>query len=144
MKPFIIIPITQTSDMSGYSAIAIEFSEENIAEFRRLQGVLTQAKEIDSKLNEIGYNSVPFNVELFNDDFDSFGDLVVEVSDSKLEDYRESRNSAVESPSLLVREYGLRLSYASKYADGEVYGSLDFNEIEQLISKNFKEYLFGK
>lgn len=141
MKHFIILPVTQTSDMEGYDAIAIEFTEATLAEINRLKSVLEQAKEIDSKVNELGYNNPTIKVELFNDDFDSFGEVIATVSDEKLDVYRESRDSAVESPSLIVREYGIRISYASKYADGEVYASIDFAELEQLNQKKYKEYL---
>ena len=141
MKHFIILPVTQTSDISGYDAIAIEFREDHIAEINRLKSVLEQTKAIDSKINELGYNNPTITIELFNDDFNSFGETIATVSDENLELYRESRDSAVESPSLIVREYGIRISFASKYANGEVYASLDFAELEQLNQKKYKEYL---
>jgi hypothetical protein len=134
MKKYIIIPIVQTEGMYGYSAIAIELNEVNLKEINNLKNIFAKVKEVDKTINKIVYISPALQMDLLNDEFESFSDeLHIEtILDSDFDSYNIENECRVETPNLIVQEGELYIEYFAKWSDSKIYASLLLNELNKL------------
>jgi len=140
MKELIILPAVQTGDMYGYSAIVMEKTPELIAEVVRLENLFRQVVSLDSKIGEINYPFVSFDVDLFNENYDlqqteQQRPYTQTVTNDDYNDYTEEDDDTtrVESPSLYVTERGLRIVYNSKFGDSQVDASFYFEDFFKIV-----------
>lgn len=134
---YIIIPATQTEGMDGYSAIAIEVTPENIAEINRLFKSLDDVRKLDSEISRITYDNPKLDVELLNDDFIPMLDkiYVEDMNDELFSEYLEARESKVNSPSIEVSTYQMKIIYDAEYTDSQVFAEITQEEVTEVLTQ---------
>lgn len=138
MKNYIIIPANQTEGMSGYSAMAIEHTPENIAEIERMFKILKDAQSIDLSISRITYDYPRLDVELFNDDFEPMVDKIhiEELEDDLVEEYLEIRESKVQSVVVEISNEQVKISYDAEFSDSQVYCDFTSMELKEVLTDN--------
>ena len=68
MKQFIIIPAHQTEGMYGYSAIAIEKTQDNLLMLKQYIRSMAGAKAIDDDISSLVYDNPKLDIEILNDE----------------------------------------------------------------------------
>lgn len=134
---YIIIPATQTEGMDGYSAIAIEVTPENLAEIKRLFKTLDDVRQIDATISKLTYDNSKLEFDLLNDDFTPMVDNIhiEDIDDELYQEYLEDRECSVNSPSVEVASYEMKIYYDAKHSDCQVYCDFTPEELEEVLTQ---------
>lgn len=137
MKNYIIIPANQTEGMDGYSAMAIEVTDTNVNDIKRMFKVLDDVRQIDPTISRITYDNPMVDIDLLNDDFTPMVDKVYieEIDDELFEEYLEDRECSVNAPSIEVASYQLKIYYDAKHSDSQVYCDFTPEEITEVLTQ---------
>ncbi len=135
MKQFIIIPAHQSEGMFGYSAIAIENTQDNLLMLKQYIRSLGGAIAIDEDINKLVYDNPKLDIELFNDDFDLDIDGIhlVELTDEQFDWYTEDRDCKVSTPSLTVSQLEFKIQYFAEYSETEVNCEFTIDEVLNIL-----------
>lgn len=134
MKNYIIIPANQTEGMDGYSAMAIEVTDSNIDDIKRMFKVLDDVRQIDATISKITYDNPMVEIILLNDEFVPMVDTIhiEELEDDLIDEYLEDRDCKVNAPSVEISTYQLKIYYDAEYSDSQVFCDFtpeEFNEV---------------
>lgn len=138
MKNYIIIPANQTEGMDGYSAMAIEVTPENVAEIKRMFKALDDVRQLDPNINRITYDDPKLEFDLLNDDFTPMVDKIhiEDIDDELYQEYLEERDCSVNSPSIEVASYQMKIYYDAKYSDEQVFADFTPEEFNEVLTDN--------
>lgn len=128
MKQFIIFPTHQTEGMYGYSAIAIEVTNDNILALQHSIHSLTKVREINDKITSICYETPSVEIKLFNDEFETQIDSVhlFELNEDQVNKFQIKGYCSVLSPILTVSTYQIKIEFEAKFSNSKVY--CEFNQ----------------
>ena len=136
MKQFIIIlPTHQTEGMFGYSAIAIERTNENLLILQQMLCSLAGAKDIDKDITKLVYDNTKLDIELLNDDFEFGIDGIhlLEITEEDLDVFTEERDCKVSTPSITISNNGFKIQYFAEYSECEVFCEFTIEEILNIL-----------
>ncbi len=135
MKQFIIIPAHQSEGMFGYSAIAIEKTQDNLLILKQCLRSLDGARAIDGDINSIVYDNPKLDIELLNDEFEPrIDDLhLKEFTEGDLDIYTEPGDCKVNTPVLTVSTYQFKIQFHSEYSESEVFTDFFIENIINLF-----------
>lgn len=123
MKQFIIFPTNQTEGMYGYSAIAIEVTNENILALQESINSLNKVREINDKITSICYETPSVEIKLFNDEFEPQIDVIhlIELNKDQVNEFQIEGDCRVLSPILTVSTYQIKIEFEAKFSNEQVY-----------------------
>lgn len=137
MTQYIILPVTQTEGMSGYSAIAIELSLTNVSETKEILENLIKAQQISNEISSLTYDNPKLRFHLLNDEYEATeGNPYTEnILETELDEYEQDGETKVSSPSLNISQQGLRITYVSKYSgdEAQVYAEIAKSDLVNLL-----------
>jgi len=135
MKRFIIIPAHQSEGMDGYSAIAIEKTQDNLLILQQCLRSLNGARAIDGDIDSIVYDNPKLDIELLNADFEpSVDDLhLQEFTEQELDKYTEPGEYKVNTPVLTVSTSQFKIQFHAEYSDSEVFTDFFIENIINLF-----------
>lgn len=136
MKQFIIIPASQTEGMYGYSAIAIEKTQDNLLMLQQYIRSMAGAKAIDSDISSLVYDNPKLDIELLNDEYEVQVDGIHldEIDEDLFEELRQENDCSVNAPVLTLSTGNyFRIQYYAKYSESEVFSSFTMEDIEDLF-----------
>lgn len=138
MKEYIIIPANQTEGMSGYSAIAIEVTDSNVDDIKRMFKVLDDVRQIDATISRITYDNQMVDIILLNYNFTPMVDKIhiEELEDDLIDEYLEDRDCKVNAPCVEVSTYQLKIYYDAEYSDSQVFCDFTLEEITEVLTDN--------
>lgn len=134
MNKFIVFPIVMTNKIDGYSALAIEYTEQNLAEIQRLMKVYFATLSIDKNITEISYETIPVEIILFNNKFE-FDDVpkVIELDDTDLIKYSiEYEGNELDDPIVYFSHYEMRVVFNASESASEVYSNIKYLQIQNV------------
>ena len=134
MKNYIIIPATQTEGMDGYSAIAIEVTDNNVDDIKRMFKVLDDVRQLDPTISKITYDNPMVDIILLNDNFTPMVDKIhiEEIEDDFLDELLDESDCKVNAPCVEISTYQFKIYYDAEYSDSQVFCDFtpeEFNEV---------------
>lgn len=136
MKQFIIIPASQTEGMYGYSAIAIENTQDNLLMLQQYIRSMAGAKAIDDDISSLVYDNPKLGIELLNDEYEVQVDgfHLDEIDEDLFEELRQENDCRVNAPVLTLSTGNyFRIQYYAKYSESEVFSRFNMEDIENLL-----------
>lgn len=139
---FLAIPVIQTEDMYGYSAVLFSLDETNINLFKALKETFLKLKQIDPKLGRATHYFTNINIVIANSELDELIDMnepsVIELDAEELAKFTNAvaNTYKVENPNLTFNESGATFRYFSKYTSDTASCDLAYDQLTEIILTN--------